>query len=157
MTSSVRSRKTTRYWCEWRRRRVNRADLDNLYPRWQFMRLLLGWRNPRNGRLGEDVAGVVEAIGPVVTRRTPGDHVFADLFAFRQGAFAEYVCAPDRAFGSIPAGMSFEDAATLPHSAILALQGFRLRSGRTICARDKVMVVGASGNVGPFGGRAAVL
>jgi NADPH:quinone reductase-like Zn-dependent oxidoreductase len=46
--------------------------------------------------------------------------------------------------------MPFEDAATLPHSAILALQGLRLRNGRTFGPGDKVIVVGASGNVGPF-------
>ena len=40
-----------------------------------------------------------------------------------EGAFAEYACAPEKAFAAIPDSMSFEVAATLPHSAILALQG----------------------------------
>jgi NADPH:quinone reductase-like Zn-dependent oxidoreductase len=85
-----------------------------------------------------------------VTRFGPGDEVFADLFAFGQGAFAEYVCAPEKAFASMPPGMTFEEAATLPHSAILALQGLRLRDGRSIRPGDKVLIDGASGNVGPF-------
>ena len=46
--------------------------------------------------------------------------------------------------------MSFEDASTLPHAAILALQGLRLREGRTIKPGDRVLIDGASGNVGPF-------
>jgi len=46
--------------------------------------------------------------------------------------------------------MSFEEAAALPHSAILALQGLRLRNGRTIRPGDTVLIDGASGNVGPF-------
>ena len=129
---------------------VNRADLDGLYPRWQFTRLFFGMRAPRNRRLGLDAAGVVEAVGSDVTRFRPGDGVFGDLFAFGQGAFAEYACAPERAFASLPTGMSFEEAATLPHSAILALQGLRLRNGRTIGPDDRVLVVGAGGNVGPF-------
>lgn len=129
---------------------VNRADLDNLYPRWTFLRLFLGIRRPRERRIGLDVAGVVEAMGPDAIRFRPGDAVFGDLFEFGQGAFAEYACAPERAFATMPAEMSFEDAATLPHSAILALQGLRLRNGRTINADDRVLVVGASGNVGPF-------
>jgi NADPH:quinone reductase-like Zn-dependent oxidoreductase len=129
---------------------VNRADLDGLYPRWQFTRLFLGLRRPRNHSVGLDVAGEVESVGPAVRRFRPGDPVFADLFAFGVGAFAEYVCAPERAFASMPTGMSFEEAATLPHSAILAIQGLRLRNGRTIRPGDRVLIDGASGNVGPF-------
>jgi NADPH:quinone reductase-like Zn-dependent oxidoreductase len=131
---------------------VNRADLDGIKPRPQFVRLFMGLRAPRNHRTGIDVAGVVEAVGSAVTRFRPGDEVFADLFGFSAGAgaFAEYVCARDEAFQPIPAGMSFEDAATLPHSAILAIQGLRLRNGRTVQPGDKVLIDGASGNVGPF-------
>ena len=108
---------------------MNRADLDGLTPRPQFLRLFNGMRAPRNPRIGLDVAGVVEEVGPTAMRFQPGDRVFADLFSFGQGAFAEYVCAPQRAFQAIPASMSFEDAATLPHSAILAVQGLRRETG----------------------------
>jgi NADPH:quinone reductase-like Zn-dependent oxidoreductase len=129
---------------------VNRADLDGITPRPSFVRLFIGLRAPTNHRLGLDVAGVVERVGPGVTLFRPGDEVFGDLFSFGQGAFAEYVCAPERAFASLPVGMTFEEAATLPHSAILAVQGLRLRTGSTIRPGDKVLIDGASGNVGPF-------
>jgi NADPH:quinone reductase-like Zn-dependent oxidoreductase len=129
---------------------VNRADLDGITPRPQFVRLFLGLRAPRNHRVGIDVAGVVESVGGNVNRFRAGDKVFADLFAFGSGAFAEYVCAREKAFESMPTGMTFEEAATLPHSAILALQGLRLRKRRTIRPGDKVLIDGASGNVGPF-------
>jgi NADPH:quinone reductase-like Zn-dependent oxidoreductase len=129
---------------------VNRADLDGLKPRPALARAFLGLRAPRNHRVGIDVAGVVESVGAGVTRFRPGEEVFGDLFAFGQGAFAEYVCAREKAFETMPAGMTFEAAATLPHSAILALQGLRLPRGRSIKAGDRVLVVGASGNVGPF-------
>jgi NADPH:quinone reductase-like Zn-dependent oxidoreductase len=130
---------------------VNRADLDGLGPRPAFTRSFMGLRAPRNPRLGSDVAGVVEAIGPAVTRFRPGDEVFADLFTYGSGSFAEFVCAPEKAFLAIPAGMSFDVAATLPHSAILAIQGLRLRGGRrSVGPGDRVLIVGASGNVGPF-------
>src|SRR6185436_8887234 len=128
----------------------NRGDLDGLTPRPQFVRLFIGLRAPREPRIGFDAAGEVEAVGPGVTRFKPGDRVFGDMFSFGAGSFAEYVCAPERAFLPIPAGMTFEDAATLPHSANLAVQGQRLRNGRTIKAGDRVLVDGASGNVGPF-------
>jgi len=129
---------------------VNRADLDGLGPRPAFARLFVGLRAPRNHRMGIDVAGIVESVGPSVTRFQPGDAVFADLFSYGQGAFAEYVSASEKAFLPIPTGMSFEDAATLPHSAVLAVQGLRLRNGRTLKPRDRVLIDGASGNVGPF-------
>jgi NADPH:quinone reductase-like Zn-dependent oxidoreductase len=129
---------------------VNRADLDALTPKPAFARLFMGLRAPRDRRVGLDAAGVVEAVGSSVTRFEPGDEVFADLFGYNAGAFAEYVCAPEKAFQSMPRGLTFAEAATLPHSAILALQGLRLRDGRTVRAGDRVLIDGASGNVGPF-------
>ena len=130
---------------------INRADLDAIKPRPAFVRLFIGLRAPRDRRLGLDVAGVVESVGGAATRLAPGDRVFADLFVYSgQGAFAEYVCVPEKAFERIPDGLSFEEAATLPHSGVLAIQGLRLRDGRTITPGDKVLIDGASGNVGPF-------
>jgi NADPH:quinone reductase-like Zn-dependent oxidoreductase len=130
---------------------VNRADLDGLKPKPGFLRLFMGIRAPRNQEMGIDAAGVVEAVGPEVTRVKIGDAVMTDLFASgRFGAFAEYVTAREKALQPIPDGMSFEEAATLPHSAILALQGMRLRDGRTFAPGAKVLIDGASGNVGPF-------
>jgi NADPH:quinone reductase-like Zn-dependent oxidoreductase len=129
---------------------VNRADLDALGPRPAFARLFMGVRRPRSHGLGLDVAGVVESVGPAVTRFQPGDRVFADLFPFSIGTFAEFACAPERAFQAIPEGLSFLDAATLPHAGTLAMQGLRMRGGRTIKPGDKVLIDGASGSVGPF-------
>jgi NADPH:quinone reductase-like Zn-dependent oxidoreductase len=129
---------------------VNRTDLDGLGPRWAFLRLFGGLRRPRQKRVGIDAAGVVEAVGKDVARLQVGDRVFGDLFAHGAGAFSEYVCASEKAFVPIPDDMSFGVAATLPHSAILALQGLRLASGRSVAEGDRVLVVGASGSVGPF-------
>ena len=129
---------------------VNRADLDALGPRPGFLRLFTGLRRPRNGRVGLDVAGIVESVGPAATRFRVGDRVFADLFPYGAGAFAERVVAKEAAFLAIPDGLSFEDAATLPHAAVLAIQSLRLRDGRTIEPGMRVLVDGASGNVGPF-------
>ncbi len=129
---------------------VNRADLDGIEPRPSFTRLFLGLRAPRNHRIGIDVAGVVEAVGGGVTSFRPGDRVFADLYPAGAGAFAELVCAPEGRFIEIPDALSFEQAATLPHSAVLAIQGLRHRRGRAVKAGDRVLIVGASGNVGPF-------
>lgn len=101
---------------------VNRADLDGLYPKPSFTRLFLGVRAPRNRRVGCDGAGIVEPVGPNVTRFRPNDRIFGDLYPHGLGSLAQYVCASELAFAAIPPGMTFEVAATLPHSAILAVQ-----------------------------------
>jgi NADPH:quinone reductase-like Zn-dependent oxidoreductase len=129
---------------------INRADLDYIGPRPQFIRAFVGVRRQRNPRLGTDVAGVVESLGPGVTRFAVGDRVFGDLLPHRMGSFAEYVTAPEQALLPIPDGIDFDTAACLPHAAVLALQGLRTRAGRTVQPGDRVLVDGASGNVGPF-------
>ena len=131
---------------------VNRADLDGLGPKPGFVRLFMGFRAPKNHGVGIDVAGIVEQVGPDATRFKPGDRVFADLFSFGggYGAFAEYVAAPEKSFLEIPDAMSFESAATLPHSATLAAQGMRKRDGSTFKPGARVLIDGASGCVGPF-------
>jgi NADPH:quinone reductase-like Zn-dependent oxidoreductase len=85
-----------------------------------------------------------------VTRFAPGDQVFTDMFTSSFGSFAESVCVPERTLETIPDGLTLEEASTLPHGAILALQGLRLRNGRTPKPGDRVLVGGASGSVGPF-------
>jgi NADPH:quinone reductase-like Zn-dependent oxidoreductase len=130
---------------------VNRADLDALIPKPQFVRLFMGLRAPRDKRLGVDAAGVVEAVGPAVTQFKPGDRVFGDMFGYAGGGgFAEYTCVPAKALLEVPSSLSMQVAATLPHSGVLAIQGLRLRNGQTIRPGDKVLIDGASGNVGPF-------
>ena len=80
---------------------VNRADLDGIVPRWAFVRLFAGLRRPRVHRVGLDVAGVVEAVGEEVSGFKAGDRVFGDLFSYGSGAFAEYACAPEKAFVAV--------------------------------------------------------
>ncbi len=127
---------------------LNAVDLDYLYGRPRFARLFYGVGRPRVARLGVDVAGRVEAIGPKVTSFQPGDEVYGDLSAYGLGGFAEYVCTPARAFAPKPSTLTMEAAAALPQAGILALQG--LRGGQSIKPGDRVLVNGASGNVGPF-------
>jgi len=127
---------------------VNQADLDYLYGIPAIARLGTGLRRPTNRGLGLDVAGKVEAVGKDVTRFQPGDEVFADMTEFGYGAFAEYVAAPERAFAPLPAGVTPEEAATVPQGAILAIQGLRARGG--VRPGDTVLINGASGSVGPW-------
>ncbi len=127
---------------------LNQADLDYLYGRPMLTRMGTGFRRPRNRGLGLDAAGVVEAVGSAVTAFRPGAEVFGDLTQFGYGAFAEYACASEKAWALKPPSMTFEQAATVPQSGILALQN--LQGTRRIEPGDRVLVNGASGNVGPF-------
>ncbi len=103
-----------------------------------------GLLKPRNPILGQELAGVVEAIGRKVTRFSPGDQVYGmDMF----GAYAEYKCMPENGALVIkPVNISYEDAASIPNGALTALPFLRdkgrIRSGQT------VLIFGASGSVG---------
>ena len=85
---------------------VNRADLDLIYPKPGFARLFLGMRAPRDQRLGCDIAGIVEAVGPAVTRFRQGDAVFADLYPFGLGALMTPLPVHSFRLGS-PTGLEF--------------------------------------------------
>lgn len=126
---------------------VNTADIDHLRGRPWIVRLVFGLRRPRQPVRGLDMVGVVEAVGSAVTSVTTGSTVWADLFSAGSGAFAEYVCVPAEALHPLPAGLPSEMAATLPHSAALALQAL---DSRRIRAGDSVLVNGGGGCVGPF-------
>jgi NADPH:quinone reductase-like Zn-dependent oxidoreductase len=127
---------------------VNRADLDYLKGWPTIARLATGLREPSIRRLGSDVAGVVEAVGGEVSRFRPGDEVFGDLTNHGFGTFAEFVCAPERAFARKPAGLTIEESAALAWGGVMALQAVNAR--RPTRPGDRVLVNGASGTVGPF-------
>lgn len=127
---------------------VNTADLDQLLGRPRLARIGTGVGKPRTRRIGLDMAGTVEAVGREVTRFAPGDDVWADLFDSGGGSFAEYVCVSEMALHPKPPGLGFEDAASLPHSGALAIQGLRGKGG--VRQGDTVLINGAGGCVGPF-------
>lgn len=103
-----------------------------------------GLRGPKQRVPGNDLAGEVEAVGAGVTRWKPGDEVFG----VSAGTFAEYVCARQDKLARKPAGVSFEQAAAVPTSALTALQG--LRDHGEVRAGQSVLILGASGGVGTF-------
>jgi len=126
---------------------INVEDLDFLRGRAWSARFL-GPLKPKYKILGFDIAGRVETVGRNVKEFKPGDEVFGDLFSYGFGAFAEYVCAPEKALVLKPGCMTFEEAAIVPSRALIALQG--LRDKRQIQPGQKVLINGAGGGVGPF-------
>jgi len=126
---------------------LNAADLDFL--RGKFInRLGWGLLKPKKKILGSDMAGRIEVVGRNVKEFQPGDEIFVDLFECGFGAFAEYVCVPENTLSLKPASMTFEEAATLPQAALVALQG--LRDKKQILPGQKVLINGAGGGMGTF-------
>lgn len=108
----------------------------------------LGFSKPNMPIAGWDAAGIVEAVGPGVTRFSPGDEVFGNCDANGTGTFAEYACLPENRCAPKPLNLSFEEAAALPVSGCTALQA--LRDVCKVGAGARVLVLGAAGGVGHF-------
>ncbi len=125
---------------------VNRSDWEGLTGRPLYARLG-GLFRPRRPVLGSDIAGTVESVGPGGSRFRPGDDVFADILE-RLGGFAEYVRVPERLLAPIPAGLSPEQAACLPQSGAIALQGIVQRGG--VRSGQRVLINGAGGGSGMY-------
>jgi NADPH:quinone reductase-like Zn-dependent oxidoreductase len=124
------------------------GDLLLLRAKPFLIRFTNGLLKPKHKILGAAVAGRVEAVGRNVTQFQPGDEVFGDVSACGFGAFAEYVSVPENALALKPTRLTFEEAATVPVSAVTALQG--LRDQGHIQPGQKVLINGASGGVGTF-------
>ncbi len=124
---------------------INPLDWHYIRGKPYLMRLAAGFGRPKDPRVGVDFAGTVEAVGGKVTRFKPGDEVFGG----RTGALAEYVAVPE-GHGLVrkPAGVTFEEAATVAVAGVTALQG--LRDKGHLQAGQKVLINGASGGVGTF-------
>lgn len=111
-----------------------------------LMRVLgFGFRRPRVPVRGLALAGVVEAVGQEAGTFRPGDEVCG---VCRSGSFAEYAVARDGLLAPKPPGLSFEQAAALPVSAVTALQA--VRDQARVRAGQHVMVIGAGGGVGTY-------
>ena len=92
---------------------------------------------------GSDVAGIIEAVGPDVSRLKVGDEVFASTFG---GTYAEYVVLKEEKAVAIPVNLSLNEAAALAVPLVTAwtflVEGAQLQAGQ------KVLIHGAAGAVG---------
>jgi NADPH:quinone reductase-like Zn-dependent oxidoreductase len=109
------------------------------------MRIYVGFDKPRRITiLGQELAGEVEAVGREVKRFKPGDPVFGTT-TIRLGAYAEYICVPEKLLAPKPANLTYEQAAAVPlggQESLYYLRKAGIRSGQ------KVLVYGAGGSIG---------
>ncbi|MEO3822422.1 NADP-dependent oxidoreductase [Actinomadura sp. B10D3] len=103
--------------------------------------------------LGQDGAGVVDAVGEGVTRLRHGEQVYGSFLGVERGlgSYAEYAVARDEGpVTRIPEGMIYTQAAAVPTAGMTALAMVE-EAGIEKAAVDAgltVLVVGATGGVG---------
>lgn len=96
--------------------------------------------------LGNECAGIVEAVGRNVKGFEKGEAVYARLPLEKIGAFAEYVAVDQRALAKMPAGYDFTTAAAIPLTGLTAYQAIveelDAKPGQTL------LITGGSGSFG---------
>ncbi len=126
---------------------INDYDWSMVRGKPYLYRLMFGLGKPKRQIPGMELAGTVEALGRNVENLKIGDSVYGDISDYGFGSFAEYICIHEKAVVKKPETMDFHEAASLPHAALLALQG--LRMGK-IKKGYKILLNGAGGGVGTF-------
>jgi alcohol dehydrogenase len=104
--------------------------------------------------IGLDMAGEIAEVGPAVSGWKAGDRVLINpvnkkkglMGEMLDGGMAEYCAVAADQLVAMPAGVSFEDAASLPVAYGTAHR--MLITHQTVKAGDRVLVLGASGGVG---------
>jgi NADPH:quinone reductase-like Zn-dependent oxidoreductase len=124
---------------------VNRTDSALRAAKPFVNRFFTGLTRPRVTVLGNEYAGEVEAVGRGVTSFEVGDRVFG-YNGTRFGTHAEYVAMPeDGSLATMPANVTFEEAAASTegsHYALSLIRNAKLRGGQD------VLVYGATGAIG---------
>ena len=92
--------------------------------------------------LGLEFAGVVLTAGSRVSGFSPGDAVVG----FAPSSFGDRLITSARALAPIPAGLSFEAAATIPSTFVTAY--YALHTLAQLQEGEKVLIHGAAGGVG---------
>jgi NADPH:quinone reductase-like Zn-dependent oxidoreductase len=97
---------------------------------------------------GWDVSGVIEAVGPGVTRLKVGDEVYSRPDIGRDGAYADYVVVKESEVALKPKSIDHVNAAAIPLTALTAWQA--LFNAGKLSAGQTVLIHGAAGGVGSF-------
>lgn len=125
---------------------INPADLFLTTGRPAMLRATMGVRRPKYPGRGQDVAGVVEAVGSAVTHLRSGDEVFGEVpIARGAGTLAELVRVPAAVLAPKPAGISFEQAGALPMVGLTAAAALRVAD---VGVGTRLLVNGAAGGIG---------
>src|SRR5258707_2947796 len=128
--------------------RVHAAGLNPVDFKTRAGMLKIVQRYPLPIVMGNELSGVVEAVGPGVTRLAKDDRVFARVAKESMGAFAEHAVVHEDHAARMPASLDFAAAAAVPLAALTALQV--LRDELHLSAGQGVFIPGGAGGVGTF-------
>src|SRR3989440_10395690 len=96
---------------------------------------------------GQELAGVVSALGCGTTGLSVGQRVFGLTDSYRGGTLAEYVAVEARNLAPLPGDVDFRVGASLPISGLTAWQGLfehgRLQAGQSVLAHGAAGAVGS--------------
>ena len=124
---------------------VNRTDCGFRSAEYFISRFFSGLFRPKNKTLGNEFAGVIEAIGKEVSSFNIGDKVFG-YNDIKFGAHAEYMTiAENEAITTMPGNLTFEEAAPITeggHYALCDIRAAKIKDGHN------VMIYGATGAIG---------
>lgn len=101
-------------------------------------------------RLGGDVSGMIEAVGPNVQGFAVGDRVVGMLNPFSEGSYASRVNAHVATLAHVPDKVGLVEAAATPTGVLTGIQ--LIEKGIQPSTGDKILIAGAAGSTG----RAAV-
>ena len=93
--------------------------------------------------LGDEAAGVVDAVGPGVAEVKPGDRV---VWAMQSGSYAQYACIQAWRLVPVPAAVSMRDAAAVLLQGMTA--HYLATSTYPLGAKDTALVHAAAGGTG---------
>lgn len=116
--------------------------LDNMIIRGE-VKLIVPYAMPLV--MGNEFSGIVEKTGKNAARFKPGDRVYGRMPLKKIGAFAEYAAVKETALAVIPEYLSFEEAATVPLTALTAMQAFEVMD---VHAGESVFISGGTGSLG---------
>src|SRR3984893_1731470 len=128
--------------------RVHAAGLNPVDYKTRAGALRVIHRYPLPIVMGNELSGIVEAVGPGVMRFAKGDRVFARVDKDIMGAFADYAVVHEDHAARMPASLDFPSAAAVPLAALTALQA--LRDELQLSAGQRVFIPGGAGGVGTF-------
>ena len=116
--------------------------LDNMIIRGE-VKMIVPYKMPLV--MGNEFSGVVEKVGTSVTRFNTGDRVYGRMPLSKIGAFAEYAAIDENALAIVPEYLTHDEAATVPLTALTAMQAFEIMN---VKAGESIFISGGTGSLG---------